>query len=322
MIGGYWLGVDLGGTKILSGLFDDNLKLLARSKQPTSADGGPAGVFGRIVQGVEAVIREANVDPSQIRGMGLGVPGQVEIGTTNVRFAPNLDWRDVDLKPLMPPNWAWPLVVENDVRMGTYGEFAYGAAKGARNVFGVFVGTGVGGGLILNGDLFTGFNGHAGEVGHLVLHWRKGTHLEAIAGRKFMMRRAAEILADSPKRVRKEWKNVDPVSVRSSQLAEYYLKDDPVAVQLVDDAARALGAAVGGVVNLLSPEVVVVGGGVTGALGDTFIERIWEIAQRYTLPGAATGVRCVPAALGDDSGIIGCAAYVRSHALPRAAEVA
>jgi glucokinase len=222
----------------------------------------------------------------------------------------------------MPAAWRWPLVVDNDVRMGTYGEFALGAAKGARHVFGVFVGTGVGGGLILNGELHTGFNGNGGEIGHVIVHWRKGTELESIAGRKYMMKRATDILADSPKRVRKEWKHVDPSGVRSSQLAEFYLKDDPVAVQLVDDAARALGAAIGGVVNLLSPEVVVIGGGVTGALGDTFIERVWEIAQRYTLPGAAAGVRCVPAALGDDSGIVGCAAYAKAQTPAPAAVVA
>lgn len=310
---GYWLGVDLGGTKILSGLFDDNLKLLARSKLPTSADGGPTAVFGRIVQGVEAVIREANVDLSQIRGMGIGVPGQIEIGTTRIKFAPNLDWRDVDLKPLMPAAWRWPLVIENDVRMGTYGEFSHGAAQGARNVLGVFVGTGVGGGLILNGELFTGFNGNAGEIGHMILQWRHGTELESIAGRRYMMKRAKDILDDAPKRVRKEWKGIDLGSVRSSHLADYYQKDDPVAVQLVDDAARALGAAIGGIVNFLSPQVIVLGGGVVGALGDTFIERIWEIAQRYTLPGAANGVRCVSAALQDDSGIVGCAAYAKAH---------
>ena len=108
MTAGYWLGVDLGGTKILSGLFDDDLKLLARSKQPTSAEGGPTGVFARVVQGVEAVVKEAGVDPAQIRGMGIGIPGQIVLGTTKVKFAPNLDWRDVDLKPLMPAAWRWP----------------------------------------------------------------------------------------------------------------------------------------------------------------------------------------------------------------------
>jgi glucokinase len=314
MTGGYWLGVDLGGTKILAGLFDDDLKLLAKSKQPTASEGGPGAVVGRIALGVEAVLKETGVDPANVRGMGLGVPGQIAIGTSTVKFAPNLDWHDVDVSPLLPAEWQWPVVVENDVRMGTYGEYAHGAAKGAKNVFGVFVGTGVGGGLVLNGELFTGFNGNAGEIGHVVVHWRRGSSLESIAGRKYMMKRAKDILDDAPKRVRKEWKHVDLAAVRSSQLAEFYQKDDPVAVQLVDDGARALGAAIGGVVNLLSPEVVVIGGGVTGAMGDTFIERIWEIAQRYTLPGATANVRCVAAALGDDSGVIGCAAYARSRA--------
>src|SRR5437762_2914365 len=99
---GYWLGVDLGGTKILAGLFDDDLKLLARSKQPTDAESGPAGVGANIAKAVEAVVREANVDLAQIRGMGIGIPGQIELGTTRVKFAPNLNWRDVDIKPLMP----------------------------------------------------------------------------------------------------------------------------------------------------------------------------------------------------------------------------
>ena len=311
MAGGYWLGVDLGGTKILSALFDENLRLLTRSKQQTSPEGGAVGVMERIVQGVEAVIKEAGIDRTQIRGMGFGIPGQIDVGTTKVKFAPNLDWHDVDVKPLLPADWTWPLVVENDVRMGTYGEFAFGAARGAKSVLGVFVGTGVGGGLILNGELHTGFNGNGGEFGNLVIHWRRGHTVEAIAGRKFMMKRAGEILADSPKRVRKEWKNVDLTGVRSSQLAEFYQRDDPIAVQLVDDSARALGAAIGGIVNFISPEIIVLGGGVTGALGEPYIERIWEIAQRYTLPGAAANIRCIAASLGDDSGVVGCAAYAK-----------
>ncbi len=321
MSGGFWLGVDLGGTKILTGLFDDGMKLLARSKLPTGAEGGVAAVFERVVQGVDAVLREAGVEHTQVRGLGIGIPGQIEVGTSKVIFAPNLDWRDVDLRDHFPASWNWPVIVENDVRMGTYGEFAHGAAQGARHVLGVFAGTGVGGGLILNGDLFTGFNGNAGEFGNLVVHWRRGLTLEAIAGRRNMMKRAKDVLDDSPKRVRKEWKGVDLQGVRSSQLADFYQKDDPIAVQLVDDAARAIAAGIGGIVNFLSPEVIVIGGGVAGALGDNFIERIWEIAQRYTLPGAAVGVRCVSAALGDDSGIVGCASYTKAH-LPRIAEVA
>ncbi len=311
MDGGYWIGVDLGGTKILAGLYDAELNLLARSKQPTSAESGPAAVFGRITQAVEAVVREAKIDPSHIRGMGLGIPGQIEVGAPVVRFAPNLAWRNVHVTEHLPAEWTWPVVIENDVRMGTFGEFSAGAAKGARHVFGVFVGTGVGGGLILDGKLYNGFNGHAGEVGHVVLHWRKGETLEGIAGRKYQMKRARQLLDDAPKKVRKDWKGIDPDRVKSGQLAELYDKHDPIASAVVGDASRALGAAIGGIVNLLSPEVVVVGGGVAGALGESFVEHVWEIAGRYILPDAANGVRCVPASLGDDSGIVGCAAFAR-----------
>ena len=308
----YWLGVDLGGTKILTGIFDDNLQLLARNKQPTGTEAGPAGVFGRVAQAVDVVLREAKIEPEQIRGMGFAIPGQIEPGKPFVRFAPNLDWRDVDCQALLPASWPWPVYLENDVRMGTYGEFAHGAAKGAKHVFGIFAGTGVGGGFILNGELFTGFNGHCGEIGHIVLDWQEGHTLEAIAGRKNLMKRAKEILDDAPKRVRKEWKGVDTEKVKSSQLAEFYMKDDPVAVTVIDNAAKAIGAAIGSVINLMSPEVIVIGGGVTGALGDSFTERIWDIAQRYTLPGATANMKFVVAALGDDAGIVGAAAYARS----------
>jgi glucokinase len=310
----HWIGVDLGGTKILTGLFDDEMKLVARVKHPTKPESGVSGVLASVVESVRNVLAEAKIEPGQVRGLGFGIPGQIQSGTTTVRFAPNLDWHDVDIAQHLPAEWNWPVVLENDVRMGTYGEFSHGAARGARHVFGIFVGTGVGGGLILNGDLYTGFNGHAGEIGHTIAHWRRGNTLESIAGRKSMMQHAKEILDDSPKRVRKEWKGVDLDKVKSSQLAEFYQKGDPIAVQLIDDAARALGAGIAGVVNLLSPEVVVIGGGVTGALGDSFIERIWELALKHTLPGAADKVKCVAAALEDNSGIVGCAAFAKSKA--------
>src|SRR5689334_15293386 len=117
----YWLGVDLGGTKILAGLFDRDFSLVGRAKEPTNYDEGGPAVFGRIVSAVDAVLKEAEVAPGQVAGMGLAVPGQVVPHSTLVRYAPNLDWRDFDLAPLFPGHWSWPVVVENDVRMGTYG---------------------------------------------------------------------------------------------------------------------------------------------------------------------------------------------------------
>jgi glucokinase len=305
----YWLGVDLGGTKILTGLFDNDFNLVGRAKQPTNYEEGGPAVFGRIVTSVDAALKEAKASPADVKGMGLAVPGQILPRSTTVRYAPNLGWRDFDLAPLFPPHWSWPVVVENDVRMGTYGEWTRGAAKGASNVFGIFAGTGVGGGLILNGKLYHGFNGHAGEIGHIIIGWKKGIELEAIAGRRNLMARAKEVVEDAPKSVRKNWKGIDPTAFKSSQLAEYAENGEPVISYLIDEAARAIAAGVGTVVNLLSPEVVVIGGGVTKALGPSFTERIWEIAQRYALPRATENVRCVMAALGDDAGIIGAAAH-------------
>ncbi len=311
MAGPYWIGVDLGGTKILAGLLDESFKIVARAKQPTNyEDGGPA-VFGRIVAAVDAIMKDAGALPSDVRGMGLAVPGQIVPDTTIVRYAPNLNWRDFDLKPLFPGFWSWPVVIDNDVRMGTYGEWTLGAAKGSKYVFGIFPGTGVGGGLILDGQLYHGFNGHAGEIGHIIIDWKKGVELEAVAGRRNLMNRAKKVIDDSPKSVRKAWKGVDPTAFKSSHIAEYVERGDPVMNRLADEAAWAIGAAVGTVVNLLSPEVIVVGGGMTQALGAPFPERIWEIAQRYALPRAAENVRCVMAALGDDAGIAGAAAYAK-----------
>jgi len=314
----HWIGVDLGGTKILAGLFDDDMKVIGRAKEATPpAAAGPSAVFERIDKAVLKVLEESKVPAAAVGGLGFGVPGQIKPGTLTVKFAPNLDWRDVDLAAHLPKAWTWPTFIENDVRIGVFGEWRHGAAKGAKHVLGIFAGTGVGGALIFDGKLYHGFNYNAGEIGHLVLHWRKGKSLEDIAGRRSMMRYAASLLADAPKRVRKEWKGVDLDAVKSSQLAEFFEKDDPVAVQLVDAAAKALGAAIGGLINLLSPEVIVLGGGVAGALGDGFRERVWEIATRYTLPGAADNVKFVAAKLEDDSGIVGGAAYAKEQAASR-----
>jgi glucokinase len=311
----HWIGLDLGGTKVLAGVFDDGMRRLGRAKLPTEAARGPDAVIEQIRLAVEEAVRDAQIDPGQIRAAGLCIPGQVDQRLGRVRYAPNLRWYDLELARIPAPSWGWPCFFENDVKLGTYGEFTHGAARGARHVVGIFVGTGVGGGLILNGELYSGFNFSAGEIGHTILHWRKGTDLESIAGRHAMMKRAGGMLEDAPKKVRKQWKELDLDKLKSSELARLYEQGDPVAWELIEDAARALGAAVASALNLLSPEVVVIGGGVAGALGAPFLERIWEVAQRFALPHVADGVRCVAAALEDDSGIVGAAAFARAQRL-------
>ncbi len=308
----HWIGVDLGGTKILAGLFADGVNPLARAKEPTPFDQGSEAVVASVVSVVNRIVTESGVSRATIGGMGFSVPGQVDYRRGFVTNAPNLGWRNVDLPSLLPADWPWQTVVENDVRVGTFGEWKLGAAQGARHVLGVFAGTGVGGGLVLDGKLYRGFNLHAGEIGHLVVHWRKGTTLEDIAGRRNVVKRGTDLLDDAPKVVRKAWKSIDLTTVKSSMLADLYEKDDPIAVQVIDDAAKAIAAGIASCLNLISPEVIVLGGGLAGALGESFRERIWELAVRWALPEAARNVRFVPAALGDDAGIVGAASYARS----------
>ena len=256
----YWLGVDLGGTKILVGLFDDRFQVVARAKQSTNYEEGGPAVFARIVTAVDEVLRTGSVEPSQVKGMTLAVPGQIVPRSTVVRYAPNLNWRDFDLAPLIPPRWTWPVVVENDVRVGTYGEWVLGSAKGAQHVFGVFAGTGVGGGLILNGQLYHGFNGHAGEIGHIIIGWKNGIELEAIAGRRNLMNRARDVITDSPKAVRKAWK----VTQRRSRVPKSRRRREERAghVSPDDEAARHRGRRRNGG-EPPEPGVVVIGGGMT-----------------------------------------------------------
>src|SRR5262249_19606716 len=219
----HWIGVDLGGTKILAGLLDSSMKIQARSKEPTPQPGqGPAAVFERIGRAVDRVLKEANVAPDQVRGLGLGVPGQIDPTALRVKFAPNLDWHDVDLRGFLPSSWPWKPLMGKAARAGPFGGWKRGAARGPRHVLGVFAGTGVGGALILDGKLYHGFNFNAGEIGHIVINWRKGTTLETVAGRRNMMRRWAADLADAPKGGPKGRRGGGAARDRRGARAEYY----------------------------------------------------------------------------------------------------
>jgi glucokinase len=309
----HWIGIDLGGTKIFGGIFRDGVEPLATAKEATPHEGGPTAVIAKVDEIVEELLTEASVERSTICGLGFIVPGQINPRNGNVRYAPNLGWEDVDLLSLLPSDWNWPSFVENDVRMGTYAEWKHGAARGAQHVLGVFPGTGVGGGLILDGKLYHGFNLNAGEFGHLIVHWRRGKYVEDYAGRRNLMKWAEKVLPDWPKKVRKAWKDRSPAKVKSSHLFELFESGDALALRLFDDAALALGAGIGGCINLLSPEIIVMGGGFAEAFGDVLTERVWEIACRYALPGAIEGVRLVKAELGDNAGIVGAATYARER---------
>lgn len=305
------VGVDLGGTNITAALVAADHSVSGRTKVPTPG-GGPDAVLKAIVEAVRDVADE----PSAV---GVGAPGPVHDGV--VVTAPNLPgWGDpVPLEDRLVDALRVPVAVANDASVGTYGEWAAGAGMGGRCVLGVWLGTGVGGGLVIDGRLHDGPYGGAGELGHMIVRQggrvcgcgRRGC-VEAYAGRASLEARVAEeIDAGAESRLPKWRKAKGKDRITSGVWAKALEADDPVAVRLVADAVDALGAALGSVINLLDCDLLLFGGGLTEKLGQPFVDRIAEATRPWVLAPDVPR-RYVAATLEDDAGIVGAAALARA----------
>ena len=315
------IGVDMGGTKILSAVIDADGNILGTAKVPTKADKGASEVIDRIANSIRKAIDKSGVASESIQAVGIGAPGPLDPATGVVIFAPNLGWRDVPLKAELEARVGFPTFVDNDVNVGTLGEHVFGAGRGVQNVVGIFVGTGIGGGIILNGELFHGASKTAGEVGHIIVkaggpRCGCGTRgcLEAIASRTAMTKQFRKaILKKGKKSVISKLTDGDLGAIRSGVLAKAIRLNDKLTLKIFKKVTKYLGIGIGSIVNFLNPEMIVLGGGVVEALDDTFLDDIRAAAKKYSLPNTLDGVQIVRAALGDNSGILGAAALARQR---------
>ncbi len=315
------IGVDMGGTKILSAVIDENGNILGTAKIPTKAEKGASEVVDRIAAGIRKSIDKSGVAAESIRAVGIGAPGPLDPATGIVIFAPNLGWKNVPLRAELEARVGFPTFVDNDVNIGTLGEHMFGAGKGVQNIVGIFVGTGIGGGIILHDELFHGANKMAGEVGHIIVkaggpRCGCGTRgcLEAIASRTAMTRQFQKaILKKGKKSVISELTGGDLGTIRSGVLAKAVRLNDKLTLKVFKKVTKYLGIGIGSIVNFLNPEMIVLGGGVVEALDDTFLDEIRAAAVKYSLPNALDGVQIVRAKLGDNSGILGAAALARKR---------
>ena len=315
------IGVDMGGTKILSAVIDADGNILGTAKVPTKADRGASEVIDRIANSIRKAIDKSGVASESIQAVGIGAPGPLDPATGVVIFAPNLGWRDVPLKAELEARVGFPTFVDNDVNVGTLGEHVFGAGRGVQNVVGIFVGTGIGGGIILNGELFHGASKTAGEVGHIIVkaggpRCGCGTRgcLEAIASRTAMTKQFRKaILKKGKKSVISKLTDGDLGAIRSGVLAKAIRLNDKLTLKIFKKVTKYLGIGIGSIVNFLNPEMIVLGGGVVEALDDTFLDDIRAAAKKYSLPNTLDGVQIVRAALGDNSGILGAAALARQR---------
>jgi glucokinase len=276
-------GIDLGGTKIQAVVVDDDHEVLGSARLPTPTSGGPADVALAMIAAVREALDQGGVAPSELTAVGVGSPGVIDEQAGTVTSARNLpDWEGTyPLAEKLEAALGAPVALSNDVNVATQAEFELGAAKPFRSLLGVFWGTGVGGGIVLDGRLWEG-RGGAGEIGHVVVKsdgrrcpcGRIGC-MEAYAGRGAMEARAREKVDEGEKTVLFEiMEERGKPRLSSGIWARALERDDKLAHHLVARAVEAIGVAVGSSLNLLDVDAVVIGGGLGLRLGEPYVEKI------------------------------------------------
>ena len=306
----YAVGVDVGGTRIAAGLVERKGRVVKDAKRLTPKT-GPFAVVDTIIDLAEEVT--SGVQPSEVAGIGIGLPAQVDFLRQSIEFCTNLPLAGVDVRSLVMSRSHSEVTIDNDGHMAAFGESRFGAAKGARDFVMITVGTGVGGGFFLNGEPYRGSRGLGGEIGHTVVELDgrpcpcggRG-HLEAYLGRPAIAARGKELAAQYAGReiLSAAGGEIDNVTAESVLMAA--LAGDPLARDVLLEVGDVLGRALVGFVNIFNPKLIVIGGGVGEAAG-FMVERATEVMQGEALAGRRD-VTVTQAVLGNDAGILGAAA--------------
>ena len=323
----YIIGVDLGGTKIFAGAVSvDGTATHGMRTLATQAEVGAEGVVDRIIGLIEGVIldtiNETGATRKDFLGIGLGAPGPLDREKGIVVVAPNLGWRDFPLRDRVTSRLGLPATLDNDANCATVGEWWLGAARGGRNVVGITIGTGIGGGLIINGELYHGASDVAGEIGHTTIdvngrHCKCGNYgcLEAYASGPAIATRAREAL------VREDMSSILPAMVdgqldriTAETVYDAAKKGDAMANEIVRDTARYLGAGLATILNLINPDTVVIAGGVTRA-GEALLGPLRTEVRRRAFSPAVKAARVVLAELPGTAGVVGAVATFKAAQL-------
>lgn len=312
-----FVGVDLGGTNIQAGVLDPRNKLLGAAKSKTRADEGSDNVVQRVVKTVHEALENAKLKITDIGGVGIGAPGVVDPKKGIVRVAVNLRWNNFPLaKELSAALGKAPVTLDNDVNVGTWAEHRVGAAKGYDDCLGVFVGTGIGGGLVLGGRLYHGYHLTAGEIGHTILHAdapRGRRTLEQLASRTAVTNLLVQLIQTNHPSKISQIVGGDYSDVRSKVIAQAIEEGDELAIEVIRRAAQYVATAIANVVTVMSLPCVVLGGGLTEALGKTWVEWVREGFAGTVFPAGLKDCKIAAAKLGDDAGRVGAALLARER---------
>jgi glucokinase len=314
------LGVDLGATNVEMAAADSDGHIVAFYKHPTNPEQGAGGVISGVVTGVEECLSDMNREAC---ALGIGIAGQVDHEGV-VRFAPNLAWHNVYLKKILEERLHMPVVVVNDVRAATWGEWQHGSGKRVNDLVVLFIGTGIGGGVITGGRLLEGCTNTGGELGHMTIvtggqkcHCSNAGCMEAYASGWAIARRAQAAVRTDPKAgqqliaIAGKPENITAITVKDA-----FRTGDPLAKRLVAETGHYLAAGAVGIVNAFNPCLLVLGGGVIEGLPG-IVGMVEKGVRMHALGSAVENLSVVKAALGNKAGVIGAADLARNFVTER-----
>jgi glucokinase len=310
------VAIDLGGTKIALGVVSRQYQVLAREHYPTPAEAGVDSVIQRIISAIGQITASANMTSSQLGGISIAAAGAIESQREIITLSPNLSgWRDIPLGSIIEDRLGIRTWLLNDANAAALGEHHLGAGRGVGSLIYLAIGTGIGGAIIIDGKLYTGACGGAGEIGHMTID-TNGPRcecgnigcLEQLAAGKAIAREAKERLGSGERSTLTEAVAGKIENITAKEVAVAAQKGDPLAGEVINSAATYLGIGMVNLVNIFNPEMIVVGGGVA-KMGDLLLNPARRVVMERAFPESVAAVRIVTTELGDDAGLLGAAHF-------------
>ncbi|WP_340023325.1 ROK family protein [Paenibacillus sp. FSL K6-1096] len=317
----YIIGIDLGGTNIKAGLFNKQFAAIEELSIPTEAAEGPDHVLERIRLAVAQLCERGGIEERQISCMGLGIPGLLDPEEGLSVFSPNFPgWEQVHVVNEMKPYYGFDIYIDNDVRVNLYGEWQ-GAGRGYRNLLLLTLGTGLGSGIVHDGKVLYGTTFSAGEIGHMNMFRQGrpcrcgssgclGRYVSAVG----MVNTFKEKLKEGRASVIETWTEHNTERITAKMISEAYDLGDRLAMDVMHETGELLGFGLANVINLLNPELIIIGGGMSAA-GDRLLQRVRETVDAHALKLSGSHCRIVQAGLGSRAGTLGAAVYANQRRL-------
>ena len=316
----FYIGVDVGGTKVSAALVDPYGGILLRRKHPTTQSTQASQVGKQIENLIREVLSNAKVGTRSVRGIGIGVPGIVDPHSNKILVTPNIHLAGYPLAQRLHEIFRTRVVLGNDANLGTLAEKWQGVGRKAQNIIGIFLGTGVGGGIVMDGKIYAGAHGAAGELGHMIIDLHSpaasagvfGT-LEALTGRRAIEREIRDAVHKGRRTMISDLTGGDLKVIKSKVIRKALKKKDPVITEIMNNVCLNLGKACISLRHVFNPDMIIFGGGVIEACGDYILPRVRKVSERDPFFAGVDRCTIVPSALGDDAVILGAVALVRQE---------